>query len=158
MPEWCGRVAAEAAVAVSPSVKERGREGGIGPRETERGRREGRKGAGGGGVNEGLRERERRREGESVIPPSVAVQTVTAGGRTDGRDGGIKRCNHSIVLIERPTGRKRERAREDSMAIRLKKAAQKIALGQKLASKPAGNTKCKRVPSLLCRLLNVLSS
>ena len=110
MPEWCGRVAAEA-VAVSPSVKERGREGGIGPREreTERGRREGRKGGGGGGgVNEGPRERERRREVESVIPPSVAVQTVTAGGRTDGRDGGIKRCDHSIVLIERPTGRKRE--------------------------------------------------
>ena len=68
-------------------------------------------------------------------------------GRTDGRDGGIKRCNHSIVLIERPTGRKRERAREDSMAIRLKKAAQKIALGQKLASKPAGNKKCEGVDS-----------
>ena len=32
-------------------------------------------------------------------------------GRTDGRDGGIKRCNHSIVLIERPTGRKREKER-----------------------------------------------
>ena len=94
--------------------------------------------------------RERAEEGrrEAVIPPSVAVQTVTAGGRTDGRDGGIKRCNHSIVLIERPTGRKRERAREDSMAIRLKKAAQKIALGQKLASKPAGNTKCEGVDSL----------
>ena len=45
-------------LSLRPSVRERGREGGIGPRETERGRK------GAGGVNEGPRERERRREGE----------------------------------------------------------------------------------------------
>ena len=80
--------------------------GGIGPRETERGR----KGAG-GGVNEGPRESGggRERGEESGGDSSLSGCADGDRGRTDGRDGGIKRCNHSIVLIERPTGRKKER-------------------------------------------------